>query len=151
MGESIRYTEGSEQPLKKKKVLDSQFKHDKSLPSQTGSTDVHHPVMDMDEIMVRKIRDIAAKSQSRASASKSNLPTDFDFPSDHKQNPIRWPSDKEITDVARRLLAIKKAGLTYEKRGDHFNSGDLAYQMQELLRNVSELFQKSRRIHKKPA
>lgn len=129
----------------------TQVKTEKPLPAESGSTDVIPNATDMDEIMVKKIRDIAAKSQSRASASKSTLPIDLDFASDHKQTPIRWPSDREIMDVSRRLTAIKKAGLLYEKRGDHFNSGDLAYQMQELLRNVSELFQKSRRVNKRPA
>ncbi len=38
------------------------------------------------------------------------------------------------------------AGHSLEASGDYFNSGDLAYQLQEIIRATAELFKKSQRI-----
>lgn len=62
---------------------------------------------------------------------------------------IRWPTEKQIMDVSRQLLKIGRMGIRSEADGDYFNSGDLAYQMQEIIRTTAELFKRGRRIRQK--
>lgn len=59
---------------------------------------------------------------------------------------LQWPADTLLRETTRNLLAIKNAGVEYESIGDYFNSGDLAYQLQEILRNIQELSRKTQRI-----
>lgn len=59
---------------------------------------------------------------------------------------LQWPADSLLRETTRNLLAIKNAGVEYESTGDYFNSGDLAYQLQEILRNIQELRRKTLRI-----
>jgi hypothetical protein len=59
---------------------------------------------------------------------------------------LQWPADSVLRETARNLLAIKNAGVEYENAGDYFNSGDLAYQLQEILRSIQDLCRKTQRI-----
>ena len=59
---------------------------------------------------------------------------------------LQWPADTLLRETTRNLLAIKNAGVEYESIGDYFNSGDLAYQLQEILHNIQELSRKTQRI-----
>src|SRR5215831_6481494 len=61
-------------------------------------------------------------------------------------NLIQWPSEAEIQEVSKRLAKISRAGIRWEASGDYFNSGDLAYQIQEIIRSTAELFKKSQRL-----
>jgi hypothetical protein len=63
-----------------------------------------------------------------------------------KQSLIQWPSEQQILEVSRRLAKISQKGIRWEANGDYFNSGDLAYQLQEIIRATAELFKKSQRI-----
>ena|SRR2546421_7340536 len=64
------------------------------------------------------------------------------------QNLIQWPSEKQIMEVSKQLVKIARMGIRSEASGDYFNSGDLAYQMQEIIRSTAELFQRVRRIRR---
>jgi hypothetical protein len=68
------------------------------------------------------------------------------FPEPTTQNLIKWPTDKQIKGVSKQLAQIGQIGVRSEASGDYFNSGDLAYQMQEITRATAELFQRGRRI-----
>ena len=59
---------------------------------------------------------------------------------------IQWPSEAQIDEVCNRLYQIKKIGVQNEQHGDYFNSGDLAYQVQEIIKATDELFRKSQRV-----
>ena len=63
-----------------------------------------------------------------------------------KQSLIQWPNEQQILEVSRRLAKISRQGIRWEASGDYFNSGDLAYQLQEIIRATAELFKKSQRI-----
>ena len=39
-----------------------------------------------------------------------------------------------------------KVGMRWEAKGDYFASGDLAYQIQEIMRAIQELLKKSGRV-----
>ncbi len=62
------------------------------------------------------------------------------------QSLIQWPTEQQIQEVSRRLAKISRMGVRWEANGDYFNSGDLAYQMQEIIRTTAELFKKTQRI-----
>ena len=63
-----------------------------------------------------------------------------------QQNVIQWPSEKQLQEVSKRLLRINQLGMRWEAKGDYFNSGDLAYQIQEIIRATDDLFRKTQRI-----
>ena len=65
------------------------------------------------------------------------------------QSFIQWPTDRQFKDLCEQLKKVRDVGTRNEALGDHFNSGDLAYQLQELIRAAGDLFQKSQRISKR--
>jgi len=67
-------------------------------------------------------------------------------PARTQQNVIQWPSEKELQDVSKRLVRINHLGMRWEAKGDYFNSGDLAYQIHEIIRATEDLFRKTQRI-----
>jgi hypothetical protein len=75
----------------------------------------------------------------------------FDFPEDEPRSKIQWPNEEQIGAVCSRLRQIKKIGMENEGLGDHFSSGDLAYQVQEIIRSTDDLFRKSLRVKKHAA
>jgi hypothetical protein len=68
------------------------------------------------------------------------------FPETTRQGPIQWPTEKQVMEVSKQLAKIGQIGLRSEAKGDYFNSGDLAYQMQEIIRTTAELYQRGQRI-----
>jgi hypothetical protein len=70
------------------------------------------------------------------------------FPEESPHSLIQWPTEQKIFEVSKKLAQIKKLGIRSEATGDYFNSGDLAYQIQEIIRATADLFQKSQRIKK---
>jgi hypothetical protein len=75
-------------------------------------------------------------------------PTVPRFPEATDQGLIQWPTEKQIMEVSKQLAKIGQIGLRSEAGGDYFNSGDLAYQMQEIIRATAELFQRGRRLRR---
>jgi hypothetical protein len=71
------------------------------------------------------------------------------FPEPTNQGLIKWPSEKQILDVSKKLAKISRMGIRAEASGDYFNSGDLAYQMQEIIRTTAGLFERGRRLQRK--
>ena len=59
---------------------------------------------------------------------------------------IKWPTEQEIQGVSEQLARIQRVGIRAEANGDYFKSGDLAYQVQEIIRATAELSRKSRRV-----
>jgi hypothetical protein len=68
------------------------------------------------------------------------------FPERTDHNLIQWPTEQKIHEVSKRLARISEKGIRWEANGDYFNSGDLAYQLQEIIRATAELFKKCQRI-----
>jgi hypothetical protein len=67
------------------------------------------------------------------------------FPSGNERSLIQWPTWEEIQQVSDQLARIQRAGIRSEADGDYFKSGDLAYQIQEIIRATAELCRKSER------
>ena len=87
-----------------------------------------------------------ASGQRKPRFEKPEVPL---FPETHAASLIRWPTEKQILDVSKQLLKIGRMGVRSEADGDYFNSGDLAYQMQEIIRTTAELFKRGQRIRQK--
>jgi hypothetical protein len=60
---------------------------------------------------------------------------------------IQWPTAQELQQVATTLAKVSRTGMRQESAGDYFTSGDLAYQIQEILRATDALLKKSRRFN----
>ena len=67
------------------------------------------------------------------------------LPTRHKQSLIQWATEQQIQEVSKKLARIKQVAIRSEVNGDYFQSGDLAYQIQEIIRATAELFKKSQR------
>ena len=65
-----------------------------------------------------------------------------------KRSFIQWPTDQEIQRVSEQLVQIQRVGIRSEADGDYFSSGDLAYQIREIIRATAELFKKSQRANR---
>jgi hypothetical protein len=86
----------------------------------------------------------AARQRPKVRFDHSNMPQFKDPP---RSNLIQWPSEQQILEVSKRLARINRIGIRWEASGDYFNSGDLAYQIQEIIRATDDLFKKSQRIN----
>ena len=58
---------------------------------------------------------------------------------------IQWPTGDQIQDVSKQLARISRQGKRFELAGDYFMSGDLAFQLQEIIRATRELLKKIQR------
>ena len=81
---------------------------------------------------------------------KSSTPKDFESLSNsmgvrRKRALIQWPSVEELEQVSTQLSRIHEIGVSSEANGDYFTSGDLAYQLHEIVRTARELLKKSMR------
>jgi hypothetical protein len=63
------------------------------------------------------------------------------------QNRIKWPTEHELQQVATALAKVSRTGKRQEDAGDYFTSGDLAYQVHEIIRTTANLLKRSRRIN----
>lgn len=58
---------------------------------------------------------------------------------------IQWPSAEELEEIGAQLRHISEIGIASEANGDYFTSGDLAYQLHEIVRTTRELLKRSLR------
>ena len=61
----------------------------------------------------------------------------------------QWPTGKQILDVSKKLAKINRMGIRAEAHGDYFHSGDLAYQMHEIILATAQLFERGQRFQRK--
>ena len=50
-----------------------------------------------------------------------------------------------MREVSKQLASISRVGMLSEANGDYFKSGELAYEIQEIIRATAELLKKSQR------
>ena len=58
---------------------------------------------------------------------------------------IQWPTEQQIQGVSARLARMVEVGIRSEANGEYFKSGDLAYQIQEIIRTTAELLKRCER------
>ena len=61
------------------------------------------------------------------------------------ESSIQWPTEQQIQRVSERLARMVEMGIRFEANGDYFKSGDLAYQIQQVIRTTAELLKKCQR------
>ena len=71
------------------------------------------------------------------------------FPEVTNQGLTQWPTEKQILDVSKKLAKIGRMGIRAEAHGDYFHSGDLAYQMHEIILATAQLFATGQRFRRK--
>jgi len=55
---------------------------------------------------------------------------------------IQWATEREIQGISKQLARIQRTGIKLEADGDYFKSGDLAYQIHEIIRTTAELLKR---------
>ena len=84
----------------------------------------------------------SARQRSKLCVDNANAAL---FPLRSKESFIQWSTRQQILEVSEQLAQIQRVGICHEAKGDYFKSGDLAYQIQEIIRATAELLKKSRR------
>ena len=77
-------------------------------------------------------------------------PNAFSFPqTTTNQGLTQWPTEKQILNVSKKLAKITQMGIRAETHGDYFHSGDMAYQMHEIILATARLFAIGQRLRRK--
>ena len=87
----------------------------------------------------------AEDKASRRCKPRFSQPSDTLFPAATSRDLIQWPTEKQIMEVSKQLVKISQTAFRSEASGDYFTSGDLAYQIQQIIQETSDLFKKSQR------
>jgi len=83
---------------------------------------------------------VGAAPESRLAHRQTPL-----LPARDRQSLIQRTTRQQIQEVSKKLASINQVAIRSEVKGDYFKSGDLAYQIQEIIRATAELFKKSQR------
>ena len=74
--------------------------------------------------------------------------SDNPFPEATNQGLTQWPTEKQILDVSKKLAKISRMAIRAEAHGDYFHSGELAYQMHEIILATAQLFERGQRLRR---
>jgi hypothetical protein len=58
---------------------------------------------------------------------------------------IRWPGARQLQEVSLKLARVVRIGRRAEAKGDYFKSGDLAYEIQQIILAAEDLLKKGQR------
>ncbi len=61
------------------------------------------------------------------------------------ESSIQWPTEQQIQRVSERLAQMVAMGIRFEADGDYFKSGDLAYQIQQIIQTTADLLKRCQR------
>ena len=67
------------------------------------------------------------------------------LPRGERRTLIQWTTEQQIQEVSKKLAKVNQVAIRSEAKGDYFKSGDLAYQIRQIIQATAELFNKSRR------
>ena len=59
---------------------------------------------------------------------------------------IQWITDKELDRVSQDLRRLKRIGRRLEQHGDYFGSGNLAYQLRQVVAEIRALVRGTSRV-----
>ena len=90
-----------------------------------------------------------AVNNTRRRKLRSDNPNASLFPEATYQGMTQWPTEKQILDVSKKLAKISRMGIRAEPHGDYFHSGDLAYQMHEIILSTAQLFAMGQRFRRR--
>ena len=94
---------------------------------------------------VRHNRDGKVNQSSRQAAPVLSPHPILLSPPRTERSRIQWPTSQQLQDVSKQLARVSRQGKRFELAGDYFMSGDLAFQLQEIIRATRELLKKIQR------
>ena len=97
-----------------------------------------------------KRTEAGAVNHTRRRKPRFDSPSASLFPEATNQGMTQWPTEKQILDVSKKLAKINRMAIRAEANGDYFHSGDMAYQMHEIIRATAQLFQSGQRFRRRP-
>jgi hypothetical protein len=121
---------------------------EKNLPRPTIAPEVKLPLANVRTMVGASAHGVSAKAKL-ASRREPEKKFELEDAIEAKPIPIQWPSEQQILKVSKWLHSIKSLGMKCEGQGDYFNSGDLAYQLQEIIRSTVDLLHKCQRVNKR--
>jgi hypothetical protein len=62
---------------------------------------------------------------------------------------IRWITDKELAQASQELRRLKRFGRQVEQRGDYFVSGNIAYQLRQIVAEIQALVRGTSRVERR--
>jgi hypothetical protein len=62
---------------------------------------------------------------------------------------IHWITDKELALASQDLRRLKRIGRQLERHGDYFGSGNLAYQLRQIVTEIQALMRGTSRVQRK--
>jgi hypothetical protein len=62
---------------------------------------------------------------------------------------IQWITDKELALASQDLRRLKRIGRQLEQHGDHFGSGNLAYQLRQIVAEIHALMRGASRVQRR--
>ena len=62
---------------------------------------------------------------------------------------IRWITDKELAQASQELRRLKRFGRQVEQRGDYFVSGNIAYQLRQIVAEIQALVRGTNRAERR--
>ena len=72
--------------------------------------------------------------------------TDEEPATDVALSNIQWIADKELALVSQDLRRLKRIGRQRERQGDDFGSGNLAYQLRQIVADIQVLVRGTSRV-----
>jgi len=72
--------------------------------------------------------------------------TDEEPATDVALSNIQWIADKELALVSQDLRRLKRIGRQRERQGDYFGSGNLAYQLRQIVADIQVLVRGTSRV-----
>jgi hypothetical protein len=121
---------------------------EKNLTRHTIAPAAKLPLANVRTVVGASTHDLRAKGKL-ASRREPAKKLEIEDAIETKPIPIQWPSEQQILKVSKWLHSIKSLGMKCEGQGDYFNSGDLAYQLQEIIRSTVDLLHKCQRVNKR--
>jgi hypothetical protein len=62
---------------------------------------------------------------------------------------IRWITDRELALASQDLRQLKRIGKQLEHRGDYFGSGNVAYQLRQIVAEIQALVRGMNRVQRR--
>lgn len=59
---------------------------------------------------------------------------------------IKWPTDREIRSVSKALVELRTVGIDSESKGEYLKSGNLAYELQQIIQETAKLCRRNARV-----
>ena len=88
-------------------------------------------------------------SRFPAGRSVDTRSTDEELATDVVVSNIQWITNKELALASQDLRRLKRIGRQLEQQGDYFGSGNLAYQLRQIVADIQSLVRGTSRVQRR--